>query len=175
MQLLQRNADGFRMVHRCLFVWYRYTFIIEISFQVYNAVMRWIRYDEKNRRPHLEDIVYVVRCYFLPPTFLEQQIKFCELLKKHPHCRDYLVKVMKELTSHKKCQMRKRCNPDLPTVIYVVGGYLRFSLSKLECFDPRTKIWRNLADMPTCRSGVCELQPVLPFNFVRVARTYIPL
>ncbi|GAU96338.1 hypothetical protein RvY_07798 [Ramazzottius varieornatus] len=130
--------------------------VVNTESEVYNAVMRWIRYDEKNRRPHLEDIVYVVRCYFLPPTFLEQQIKFCELLKKHPHCRDYLVKVMKELTSHKKCQMRKRCNPDLPTVIYVVGGYLRFSLSKLECFDPRTKIWRSLADMPTCRSGVCS-------------------
>lgn len=117
--------------------------------------MRWIRHDEKHRRPHLENIIYVVRCYFLPPSFLEQQLKFCDVLKSHPNCRQYLQKVMSELTAHKKCQMRKRRNPDLPMVIYVAGGYHRYSLNRLESFDPKTKIWRSLASMPTFRSGVC--------------------
>ncbi|OQV21355.1 Kelch-like ECH-associated protein 1 [Hypsibius exemplaris] len=129
--------------------------VVKSESEVYNAVMLWIKYDEKNRRPHLEDIVYVVRCYFLSPDFLERQLKSCEVLKSHPNCRQYLEKIMCDLTSHKKCQMRRRRNPDLPTVIYVVGGYIRYSLSRLECFDPKATSWRTLKDMPTCRSGVC--------------------
>ncbi|OWA51508.1 Kelch-like ECH-associated protein 1 [Hypsibius exemplaris] len=68
--------------------------VVKSESEVYNAVMLWIKYDEKNRRPHLEDIVYVVRCYFLSPDFLEQQLKSCEVLKSHPNCRQRSVKVL---------------------------------------------------------------------------------
>ncbi|XP_055345218.1 kelch-like ECH-associated protein 1B isoform X2 [Paramacrobiotus metropolitanus] len=128
--------------------------VVHSESEVYDAVMRWIRYDEKHRRPNLEKIVYAVRCYFLPPSFLEQQLRSCDMLRSFPNCRQYLEKIVKELTEHKKCHMPKRRNPDLPMVIYVVGGYLRYSLNRLDSFCPKSQVWRGLCNMPTFRSGV---------------------
>lgn len=38
--------------------------------EVYNAVLKWVKYDEDNRYPKMEHILYAVRCQFLTPKFL---------------------------------------------------------------------------------------------------------
>lgn len=38
--------------------------------EVYNAVLKWVKYDEDNRYPKMENILYAVRCQFLTPKFL---------------------------------------------------------------------------------------------------------
>ena len=121
--------------------------------EVYMAVINWVRLNEKARCKHMERLLSAVRCHFLTPGFLQMQLKNCELLKKMSPCRDYLSRCYKDLTLH-KCINIKRRNPSAPPVIYVAGGYLRHSLSNLECYNPQTKEWHKLADLPMPRSGV---------------------
>lgn len=63
--------------------------------EVYNAVLKWVKYDEDNRHRKMEDILAAVRCQFLPPKFLNDQIEMCDVIKKTPACKEYLAKIFK--------------------------------------------------------------------------------
>ncbi|KAG0717689.1 Kelch-like ECH-associated protein 1 [Chionoecetes opilio] len=121
---------------------------------VYNAVLKWVIHDEDSRQPKMEHIVQAVRCQYLSPKFLEQQMKNCKLLKKAPACREYLAKIFRDLTLHKP-PMQKERTPNAPCVIYLVGGYSnRQSLDTLECYDVEEHQWTQLSRLPVARSGL---------------------
>lgn len=63
--------------------------------EVYNAVLKWVRYDEENRHTKMEHILSAVRCQFLPPQFLNDQMTNCEVIKKTPACKEYLARIFK--------------------------------------------------------------------------------
>lgn len=121
--------------------------------EVYDAVLRWVKQDEETRHPKMEHILCAVRCHFLPPNFLRDQIKHCALLQSMPQCRDYLSGVFQDLTLHKKPCDKQRV-PNAPHVIYIAGGYLRHSLSNMECFNVDDQHWLTLAELPMPRSGL---------------------
>ena len=62
---------------------------------VYNAVVRWVKYDEERRQPTMKDVLHAVRCQHLPPSFLRDQVNNCDLVKKSPQCRKYLTDIFK--------------------------------------------------------------------------------
>ncbi|XP_076040286.1 kelch like ECH associated protein 1 [Oratosquilla oratoria] len=121
---------------------------------VYNAVLKWVTYDEDTRQPKMEHILQAVRCQYLTPRFLTEQMEKCKLLRKVPACREYLAKIFKDLTLHKPpCQ--KERTPNAPCVIYIVGGYSdRQSLDTLECYDVENCRWSQLSRLPVARSGL---------------------
>ncbi|XP_034241117.1 kelch-like ECH-associated protein 1B isoform X5 [Thrips palmi] len=121
--------------------------------EVYNAVLQWVKYDEENRRPKMEHILQAVRCQFLTPAFLSKQMKSCDLLKKLPQCRKYLAQIFKDMTLHKKPVVKER-TPNTPRVIYIAGGYLRYSLDILEAFNADDRTWTPLAKLTVPRSGL---------------------
>ena len=126
---------------------------VKCESEVYDAVLRWVRHDPEHRQNKLEHLLSAVRCHFLTPCFLEEQFKYCDLLKMAPSCRDYLSRICQDLITHKRCTEKRR-NPSSPPVIYTVGGYLRHSLSNCECYNPETNEWNKLASLPMPRSGV---------------------
>jgi len=63
--------------------------------EVYNAVLKWVKYDEEKRYPKMEHILHAVRCQYLTPKFLRDQMKNCDVLKKLPACREYLAQIFK--------------------------------------------------------------------------------
>ena len=63
--------------------------------EVYNAVLKWVKYDEEKRYPKMENILLAVRCQYLTPNFLRDQMKNCDVLKKLPQCREYLAQIFK--------------------------------------------------------------------------------
>ncbi|CAA9999827.1 unnamed protein product [Nesidiocoris tenuis] len=121
--------------------------------EVYNAVLRWVKHNEEERRPKMHAVLYAVRCQFLTPSFLNDQMKNCEVIKKLPKCREYLAQIFKELTLHKRVNVRERI-PKTPRVIYVAGGYLRNSLDTLEAFNLDSQKWTTLASLTIPRSGL---------------------
>ncbi|GAB6022403.1 hypothetical protein CHUAL_014188 [Chamberlinius hualienensis] len=121
--------------------------------EVYYAVLRWVKHDERNRQSKLEMILSAVRCHYLTPDFINDQIKHCELLRRIPKCREYLIRIFQELTLHRKPCIKQR-TPLAPSVIYVVGGYLRHSLGHMECFNVLEQKWAALTDLPEPRSGL---------------------
>lgn len=63
--------------------------------EVYTAVLKWVKYDEDNRHSKMEHILCAVRCQYLTPSFLKEQMKNCDVLKKAPACREYLAQIFK--------------------------------------------------------------------------------
>ncbi|XP_065347952.1 kelch-like ECH-associated protein 1B isoform X1 [Cloeon dipterum] len=126
---------------------------VQEEMQVYEAVMKWVRYDEETRSPKMENILSSVRCQFLTPTFLKQQMNNCDVLRRLPACREYLAKIFKDLTLHKAPCERER-KPNTPRLIYIAGGYLRHSLDKMEAYNVDNQTWRELAKLPVPRSGL---------------------
>ncbi|XP_018576262.1 kelch-like ECH-associated protein 1 isoform X2 [Anoplophora glabripennis] len=121
--------------------------------QVYNAVLKWVRYDEDNRHRKMENILIAVRCQFLPPKFLNDQMTNCEVIKKTPACKEYLARIFKDLTLHVRPVVKER-SPNIPRVIYVAGGYYRQSLDILEGFNVDEKTWTQLDRITVPRSGL---------------------
>ena len=122
--------------------------------EVFLAAVRWVEHDPRTRANQLEELLCGVRCHFLTPSFLQQQINYCDVLRSMPPCRAYLARVHEDLIEHRKCPDKRR-KPNAPPVIYTIGGYLRQScLDKVECYNPASKEWFTLSDLPTPRSGV---------------------
>ena len=124
--------------------------------EVYMSVIRWVKHDVRFRAQKLEDLLCAVRCHFLTPCFLQHQLKYCDVLKTVPTCKAYLTRIFRDLMEHRKCPDKRR-KPNAPPVIYTVGGYLRHSLDNVECYNPQTKEWFKLADLPLPRSGAAVM------------------
>ncbi|XP_012258058.2 kelch-like ECH-associated protein 1B isoform X2 [Athalia rosae] len=121
--------------------------------EVYNAVLKWVKYNEESRGIKMEHILQAVRCQYLTPSFLREQMKNCDVLKKVPACREYLAQIFKDLTLHKKPVVKER-TPNTPRVIYIAGGFLRHSLDVLEGYNADDKIWSQHARLTVPRSGL---------------------
>lgn len=67
---------------------------VRSEMEVFNAVLRWVKHDKARRCPRLSDILNAVRCHFLTPRFLKEQIQKCEVLKNEPQCCDYLSRII---------------------------------------------------------------------------------
>lgn len=121
--------------------------------EVYNAVLKWVKYNEESRGVKMEHILHAVRCQYLTPSFLREQMKNCDVLKKVPACREYLAQIFKDLTLHKKPIVKER-TPNTPRVIYIAGGFLRHSLDLLEGYNADDKVWTLHDKLTVPRSGL---------------------
>jgi len=121
--------------------------------QVYNAVLRWVAHDLPSRQQYLTMLVAAVRCHSLTPSFISMQLENCPVISKMKNCRKHLTKVLEDLKVHNPVEIKPR-QPDIPQAIYVMGGYLRNSLIRVECYLPEKEIWLKLSDLPTPRSGL---------------------
>ena len=57
------------------------------------------------------------------------------------------------MTLHKKPCVKER-TPNTPRLIYIAGGYLRYSLNILEAFNADDRTWTQLAKLTVPRSGL---------------------
>lgn len=121
--------------------------------EVYQAVLSWVKYDEDRRYPRMEHILQAVRCQYLTPSFLKEQMSTCTVLRKVPACREYLAKIFKDLTLHKKPVVKER-RPNTPRIIYVAGGYFRHSIDLFEAFNLDDNCWATLPRLTVPRSGL---------------------
>nr|QPF20446.1 Kelch-like ECH-associated protein 1 [Chilo suppressalis] len=119
----------------------------------YNAVIAWVKHDEDRRHSRMEHILQAVRCQYLTPRFLKEQMSTCAVLKKVPACREYLAKIFQDLTLHKKPVVKER-RPNTPRVIYVSGGYFRHSIAVFEAFNLDDGAWSTLPQLTVPRSGL---------------------
>ncbi|KAH7935923.1 hypothetical protein HPB52_015178 [Rhipicephalus sanguineus] len=122
--------------------------------EVYEALVRWVRHDEHRRAGELERALKkAVRCHRLAPSFLRRQLAHCALLRDTPGCADYLADVVQDLTLHRGCSCCDERCPSVPSLLYVAGGYLRRSLSTVDCFSAESGSWSALPPLPLERSG----------------------
>ncbi|XP_075235822.1 kelch like ECH associated protein 1 isoform X3 [Lycorma delicatula] len=118
---------------------------VQDEHEVYSAVIRWVKYNEEARRPKMAAILQAVRCQFLTPNFLSDQMNNCDVLQKSPNCKEYLSQIFKGL-------------------LYVVGGRhnspgSNYDSDWVDRYDPVRDHWRscNPMSVPRNRVGVCTL------------------
>jgi kelch-like protein 19 len=71
-----------------------------------------------------------------------------------PACREYLARIFKDLTLHKCPQNVKERTPNTTRMIFIAGGYNKYSLDVLEGFNVDDKVWINLPKLTVPRSGL---------------------
>uniref|UniRef100_A0A672YLQ5 Kelch-like ECH-associated protein 1a n=1 Tax=Sphaeramia orbicularis TaxID=375764 RepID=A0A672YLQ5_9TELE len=118
--------------------------------EVYKACTDWVRWDMEGRAQYLHALLNAVHIYALPPKFLKNQLLSCPILSKANSCKDFLSKIFQDMTLRKLPPAPHRGTQ----LVYVAGGYRQHSLSSMEAYDPRRKVWLKLADLGTPCSGL---------------------
>ncbi|CAH8512737.1 unnamed protein product [Dicrocoelium dendriticum] len=121
--------------------------------EVYSAVIRWVNHDKPARMSSLVEALSAIRCHILSPAFLRNQIKNCGLLDGVPSAKSHLQSTLRDLVEHRHISTKRR-TAGCCEILYSAGGYLRYSLSIFECYNPNSGKWRQLPSIPTPRSGL---------------------
>ncbi|PAV59310.1 hypothetical protein WR25_15652 [Diploscapter pachys] len=137
---------------------------IDSEKDVLEAAIRWIRFDEANRKDYSARLLSCVRLPLLKPSFISDEVASHPLFKPNLACRD-LVDEAKDYhlmpdrrASFKSFRTKSRQCPDIPGLIFAVGGFAKSpeaeALSSVEMYDPLTRKWSSVEKMPTTRSRV---------------------
>lgn len=123
---------------------------------VFKAIIDWVKHEPEKRRQSLECLFNCVRYQYLPPHFLKDQIKNCDILKfkEAQRVAQKIERVLDDLISHKPICPNMIRKPNIPAGLYVIGGYQRQSINLVECFKFTTNTWEQCAEMRYARSGI---------------------
>ncbi|XP_012938839.1 kelch-like ECH-associated protein 1B [Aplysia californica] len=148
---------------------------IRCETQVFQAVVRWVEHDTDRRLNQLVDLLDKVRLTSMAPCFLENQLEKCTVIKQLPHCVQLLLDKLRKLQQHSGDTLDRPRKPCKPLVVYSVGGFYRKvmdSLKCFECYNPVSKEWTRLPDLPRprCGPGVTSLQGLVYVVGGRVMR-----
>ena len=130
--------------------------------QVFEAVLRWVKQNEQERKDHLPALLEQVRLSLLPPQYLSDRVLAEEIVHSNILCRD-LIDEAKDymLMPERRKQLKslrtspRRCS-EAAGLIYVVGGLTSTgnSLSTVERYDTVTCHWMPVPPMTIQRSRV---------------------
>lgn len=132
--------------------------------QVYTAIMKWFRYDVKERREHLSHVLQHVRLSQLTAKFLVGTVSSDILIKNDEPCRE-LVDEAKNyllLPQERSLMVGPRFRARKPVrrgeILFAVGGWCSGdAIASVERFDPSDGTcgeWRMVAPMTKRRCGV---------------------
>ncbi|KAH9402380.1 Kelch-like protein 20, partial [Tyrophagus putrescentiae] len=127
--------------------------------QVYQAIMKWTRYNVAERRQHLSHVLQHVRLSQLSAKFLVGTVSSDILIKNDELCRD-LVDEAKNyllLPQERTFMVGPRFRPRKPVrrgeVLFAVGGWCSGdAIASVEKYDGQE--WRMVAPMTKRRCGV---------------------
>jgi BTB And C-terminal Kelch len=97
-------------------------------FQVYSALLLWIKHDEKNRQSSVCDLLKHIRLPLITPTYLVDIISNEALIKNNIASRDLLDEaIFYHLLPERRSQyntfsLKPRCCNDSFGLIYAIGG-----------------------------------------------------
>lgn len=129
---------------------------------IFEAVMRWIKYNEAERCHLLPEVLSKVRLPLLSPQFLADSVATEELIRSSHKCRDlldeakdyHLMPERRELLQ--SYRTRPRGNEFVRGEIYAVGGLTKTgdAVSTVEIYNVEKDEWRMGEAMSMLRSRV---------------------
>ncbi|XP_015600929.1 kelch-like protein 18 [Cephus cinctus] len=130
--------------------------------KVFEAVMRWIKYDSESRVIYLPELLSLVRLPLLTPHYLADHIAKEELIRSSHQCRDLLDEARDYHLMPERRHLvqtfrsRPRCCNYMMGHIFAVGGLTKYgdSLSTVEVYDPFIEKWQTSEAMMMLRSRV---------------------
>lgn len=129
---------------------------------IFEAAMRWIKYNEFERSIHLPEVLSKVRLPLLSPQFLADSVATEELIRTNHKCRDlldeakdfHLMPERRELLQ--SYRTRPRGNEFIKGEIFAVGGLTKSgdAVSTVEIYNVEKDEWRMGEAMSMLRSRV---------------------
>jgi kelch-like protein 18 len=127
---------------------------------IFDAVMRWVKFNEADRSALLPEVLSKVRLPLLSPQYLADSVATEELVRSSHKCRDlldeakdfHLMPERRELLS----SYRTRPRGTEAGEIFAVGGLTKSgdAVSTVEIYDPIRNEWRMGPAMSMLRSRV---------------------
>ncbi|XP_074604931.1 kelch-like protein 28 isoform X3 [Brevipalpus obovatus] len=136
------------------------------EFEVYKAVIRWVRFDLKQRESELAQLLNHVRFPLIHRKTLMNEICKEPLLESNPESKDLLLEAMQyHLCPEQRIGMnsirtKSRRPKGLRNLLFAIGGCALFAVhNECEYYDPVSDHWIPLASTLTRRSrlGVTSL------------------
>uniref|UniRef100_A0A5K3F4Y7 BTB domain-containing protein n=1 Tax=Mesocestoides corti TaxID=53468 RepID=A0A5K3F4Y7_MESCO len=134
----------------------------------YNALIRWVYYDEANRVMHLPNLLSYVRLAIMSVRFLTDIVDNERLIRQSLECRDLVDEAKRfHLRPDLRSQMRERRFHQRnggDEYLVVIGGFGSYQSpsDSVEMFNPRTHEWSELPNLPisyryvaACSLGTC--------------------
>ena len=128
---------------------------------MYNAVIKWVKFESGNRQKYLFNLISCVHLPLLRRDFLMLTVEPEELIKQDAQCKDLLIEAMKY---HLMPEMRRylqkkrttfRHSEGTEKFIFIVGGQSLFAYhSDCEIYCPKTEKWISILPMTMRRSRV---------------------
>ncbi|XP_078353958.1 kelch-like protein 12 [Oculina patagonica] len=120
---------------------------------VFEAVISWIKQDEKKRNDLLPKMLQFVRLPLLTPRYITDIVDSEQLIRQSLDCRD-LVDEAKRFHLRPECRYamqnsRTKSRVGLSEVMYVLGGFgnLQSPVDVVEKYDPATNQWSIIQPM----------------------------
>ena len=129
--------------------------------QVFESVMRWVRYDIEARKKYLADVLKHVRLPLLERRYLVSRVGTEPLIRQDEECRDLvdeaknylLLPEQRSVLEGPRTRPRKPMKSD--EVLYAVGGWCSGdAISMVERYNVHTDEWKVVATMSKRRCGV---------------------
>ncbi|GMT19929.1 hypothetical protein PFISCL1PPCAC_11226 [Pristionchus fissidentatus] len=163
--LVAQTADFLELcIDDVVFILQRDSLYVDGEEQVFDAVMRWIGFEENEaRRQHAARLLSCVRLPRLQPSFLSDFVAHHDLLKDDIKCRDLVDEAKDYLLMPERRSLLKsfrtmaRVCDEAPALIFAMGGLAssaRLTQSLVEVYDAVTDTWSPSKPMTSVRSRI---------------------
>lgn len=126
---------------------------------VFDAILRWVKHDNKHRIPQLPEVLQYVRLPLVSPYYLFDKLDTEQLILAAPGCRTFLDEAMKyHILKDRRVEMSSprmipRSCMAVDSIVYITGGeiYNQNYLNCVEGYNFDNGTWLKLKDLPFSR------------------------
>ncbi|KAB1276505.1 Kelch-like protein 7 [Camelus dromedarius] len=138
------------------------TLTVRAEDQVYDAAVRWLKYDEPNRQPFMVDILAKVRFPLISKNFLSKTVQAEPLIQDNPECLKMVITSCPFLLQDYswtdiRCPFEKRRDAACvfwDNVVYILGGSQLFPIKRMDCYNVVKDSWYSKLGPPTPRDSL---------------------
>ena len=132
--------------------------------EVYEAVLRWVKYDQETRQVYFEKLFREVHLFSMPKEYILDHIKTEPLVNRNAECMEFLVEGLKTFNVQESDSVdlrpRKCLEKEVRAILLTGGLCSGKSLKSTMVYFPEQDTWHQLADMTSDRNEhavvVCE-------------------
>uniref|UniRef100_W5N0R3 Kelch-like family member 7 n=1 Tax=Lepisosteus oculatus TaxID=7918 RepID=W5N0R3_LEPOC len=136
------------------------TLTVRAEDQVYDAAVRWLKYDEQNRQQYIVDILAKVRFPLVSKNFLSKTVQAEPLIQDNPECLKMVISGMRYhlLSPEDREELgessRPRRKKALDNVVYILGGSQLFPIKRMDCYNVVKDSWYSKLGPPNPRDSL---------------------
>ncbi|KAJ3609535.1 hypothetical protein NHX12_024055 [Muraenolepis orangiensis] len=141
--------------------------------QIYDAAMRWLKYDVCSRQSHMVEVLGCVRFPLVSKTFLSKTVQAEPLIQDNPQCLKMVISGMRyhllsledrEDLGESSRPRRKKHDYRIKrrdawvvfwdNVVYILGGSQLFPIKRMDCYNVLKDSWYSKLGPPTPRDSL---------------------